>query len=176
MPLRLTSAALALVLASAAGAAPWTDPTPRPAPAAQVLPSAIPTPKPAIPAARVGTVEPGDIKGAAPTGTRTLEAKPVETKTSEARIGEAKSAAQPPLKGAAPAAKPVADARPERTTTVLRSRLETAQARPRPARQANGAGSLWRTAGGGHAFSGSFGGCRFTGFAGPNGYRIDRAC
>lgn len=46
----------------------------------------------------------------------------------------------------------------------------------RTARYAAGEGGAWRAGRDSFGFSGSFGGCRFTGFAGPNGYRISRVC
>ena len=44
------------------------------------------------------------------------------------------------------------------------------------ARYRGGAGSTWRTGRDSHGFAGSYGGCSYRGFAGPNGYKLNRSC
>ncbi|MGV7030716.1 translation initiation factor IF-2 [Methylobacterium symbioticum] len=39
-----------------------------------------------------------------------------------------------------------------------------------------GRGASWKTGQDSYGFAGSFGGCRFRGNAGPNGYQLDRTC
>ncbi|TXN42935.1 translation initiation factor IF-2 [Methylobacterium sp. WL7] len=46
----------------------------------------------------------------------------------------------------------------------------------RPAKWSAGEGASWRTGRDAYGFSGTFGGCRIRGTAGPHGYRLDRAC
>ena len=56
---------------------------------------------------------------------------------------------------------------------------ESAPGKPtglRTAKYSGGQGSTWKTGRNTHAFAGSYGGCRYTGFAGPNGYRLDKVC
>lgn len=56
---------------------------------------------------------------------------------------------------------------------------ETPQSKPtelHTAKYNGGQGSTWKTEKDTHAFAGTYGGCRYTGFAGPNGYRLDKVC
>ena len=56
---------------------------------------------------------------------------------------------------------------------------ESAPAKPtalRTAKYSGGEGSTWKTGKDMHGFAGTYGGCRYTGFAGPNGYRLDKVC
>ena len=56
---------------------------------------------------------------------------------------------------------------------------EAAQAKPtalQTAKYSGGQGATWKTGKDTHAFTGTYGGCRYTGFAGPNGYRLDKVC
>ena len=46
----------------------------------------------------------------------------------------------------------------------------------RTAKYSGGEGSTWKSGRNGHNFMGTFGGCTYRGFAGPNGYKIDRSC
>ncbi|MCE4223541.1 hypothetical protein HCU64_07245 [Methylobacterium sp. C25] len=46
----------------------------------------------------------------------------------------------------------------------------------RTVRYAAGEGGAWRTGRDSFGFSGFFGGCRISGFAGSNGYRLNRLC
>ena len=52
-------------------------------------------------------------------------------------------------------------------------------ARPAEYRTASyngGQGATWKTGRNEYGFEGTFGGCRFTGFSGPRGYKLDRNC
>lgn len=46
----------------------------------------------------------------------------------------------------------------------------------RTAKYSGGEGSTWKSGRNTHNFMGTYGGCSYRGFAGPNGYRIDRSC
>lgn len=55
----------------------------------------------------------------------------------------------------------------------------SASAKPpghRSTRFNNGRGETWKSGKDEHSFLGSYGGCRYKGFAGPNGYRLDKSC
>ena len=79
---------------------------------------------------------------------------------------------------------------PERTASAERPRApepDVGDARNQPreggrtaeirkARWSGGEGAVWKTGRDARAFTGTFGGCRFSGAVGPRGYTIDRAC
>ena len=46
----------------------------------------------------------------------------------------------------------------------------------RSARYSGGRGASWKTGRDAYGFMGSYGGCRYRGHAGPNGYRLDKSC
>lgn len=57
--------------------------------------------------------------------------------------------------------------------------VKPASAKPvgyRAAKYAGGEGAAWRTGQDSHGFAGTYGGCRFRGHAGPNGFTLDRSC
>lgn len=84
---------------------------------------------------------------------------------------------------------PVANSVPPTSELVARTRdlpPNTASVNPEPAprkpvgyrtaRYSGGEGSTWKSGRNIHNFMGSYGGCSYRGFAGPNGYKIDRSC
>ena len=100
------------------------------------------------------------------------------------------AAAQPPVESEEPAYD-AADAAPPAARPYPAARRAPAYARPtayeepapsdrragyRSARFAGGGGSTWRMGRNTHAFAATIGGCRISGFAGPGGYKLDRAC
>lgn len=107
-------------------------------------------------------------------------AAPVSTPVSAPVSTPAAKAAEPAPAARVAAATPAPVAAPEAVRKAP-ARAEAPrprrEARPtlRTARYAGGAGAVWQ-ASDGHAFSGSYGGCRFTGFAGPGGFRLVRGC
>lgn len=117
-----------------------------------------------------------------PPARRLAEAAPAAPVSSPVATPAAKAAEPAPARAAAakPAPVPAPVAAPE-SVRKAPARAEAPrprrEARPafRTARYAGGAGAVWQ-AGDGHAFSGSYGGCRFTGFAGPGGFRLVRGC
>ncbi|GJE59511.1 translation initiation factor IF-2 [Methylobacterium trifolii] len=68
--------------------------------------------------------------------------------------------------------------RAERAPRAERPRARAERRPPdyRSARYGGGRGASWRTGQDAYGFAGSYGGCRFRGHAGPNGYRLDRSC
>ncbi|WP_375466373.1 translation initiation factor IF-2 [uncultured Methylobacterium sp.] len=46
----------------------------------------------------------------------------------------------------------------------------------RTAKYTGGEGATWKTGRDTHGFMGSYGGCKYSGHAGPHGYKIDRVC
>ncbi|WP_430912965.1 translation initiation factor IF-2 [Methylobacterium sp. sgz302541] len=64
----------------------------------------------------------------------------------------------------APTAKPAVAERTVRTAQV------------RTAKYSGGEGSTWKTGRNAYGFMGTYGGCRYSGHAGPNGYTLDRVC
>jgi hypothetical protein len=83
-----------------------------------------------------------------------------------------------------------AEPAPERNASAQRPRapepvVGDARAQPRDggrtaevrtAKWSGGEGAVWKTGPDARAFTGTFGGCRFSGAVGPRGYTIDRAC
>ena len=47
---------------------------------------------------------------------------------------------------------------------------------PSAARFKGGQGSSWQTGRNQRGFMGTYGKCRYSGFAGPNGYKLNKAC
>lgn len=57
--------------------------------------------------------------------------------------------------------------------------VQDAPAKPRSSRSAKfsgGNGNAWKSGRDLYSFMGSFGGCRYSGYAGPGGYKINRVC
>ncbi len=46
----------------------------------------------------------------------------------------------------------------------------------RAAKFNGGRGETWKSGKNEHGFLGTYGGCQYEGFAGPNGYRLDKRC
>ncbi|ACL62324.1 conserved hypothetical protein [Methylobacterium nodulans ORS 2060] len=46
----------------------------------------------------------------------------------------------------------------------------------RAAKWNGGGGATWKTGRDAYGFEGTFGGCHFTGFSGPHGFKLDRSC
>lgn len=81
--------------------------------------------------------------------------------------------------GPAAAAAPAPAAAPATTRSGSRARAAAAPSRPRgyrSARYRGGEGATWKTGRDAYGFQGSYGGCRYRGNAGPNGYRLDKLC
>lgn len=70
---------------------------------------------------------------------------------------------------ARPAPRAERPARPQR-------RVARAPREHRAATYPGGRGASWKTGRDSYGFGGTFGGCRFRGHAGPNGYQLDRNC
>lgn len=157
------AAALVLALSGTAQAGPWTDPPAR-APArlaAAATPAAAPA-LPATPAAAVTHAAPATPAAAPAPRAGTAPAAPERAKVTETA----------PAPTSAPA--PTLAQRP----APVRAEAPRKAERPpvRTVRYAGGGGSVWKAGRDGHAFSGTFGGCRITGSAGPGGFRLLRAC
>ncbi|ACA17210.1 hypothetical protein M446_2772 [Methylobacterium sp. 4-46] len=100
--------------------------------------------------------------------------------------------AAPPAPQSAPQARPVAAveepapapepvAAPRRGRVADRDLVEAPRRAERPAgyRTASwngGRGATWKTGKNDYGFEGTFGGCRFAGFSGPGGFKLDRVC
>ncbi|GJD57800.1 translation initiation factor IF-2 [Methylobacterium dankookense] len=72
-----------------------------------------------------------------------------------------------------------AEARPGPRAERPARRQRRAARAPREHRSATypgGRGASWKTGQDSYGFAGSYGGCRFRGNAGPNGYQLDRNC
>lgn len=138
--------ALTLALPGLALAQPWSDPPAR-------RPARLAEAAPATAAAATPPMQAPKVVAAAP-----LPSAPAQAAAAASTSAPASEAARKaPARAEGPG--------PQR------------EARPlvRAARYAGGASAVWQ-AGDGHAFSGSYGGCRFTGFAGPGGFRLVRGC
>lgn len=46
----------------------------------------------------------------------------------------------------------------------------------RSAKYHGGQGATWKAGRNTHGFAGSYGGCRYSGMAGPGGYKLNRSC
>lgn len=79
---------------------------------------------------------------------------------------------------AAPAPAPAATAAPAAAPAPAPQAAAPArrQAGYRSARYTGGEGATWKTGRDAYGFMGSYGGCRYRGHAGPNGYRLDKVC
>ena len=158
-PVPLASADVVKASASAAPVpSAWVDPPRSSAPGKADLSKSDAGKAAALPA-------PGKSASAAP-----LDGSGSGSATPDARPPEAKAPAAPPkfsVEG-----KPAAQDSEGAARDVPPSRKPSYRA----TRYAGGEGASWKTGRNAYGFSGTYGGCRFTGFAGPNGYRLNRVC
>jgi hypothetical protein len=101
---------------------------------------------------------------------------PVRTTPAE-RVSQAGPSAPAPAPSAyeEPAPRP----EPAYVPPPRRGSRTAPSARPAEYRTASyhgGQGATWKTGRNEYGFEGTFGGCRFTGFSGPRGFKLDRNC
>ncbi|ACL56559.1 hypothetical protein [Methylobacterium nodulans] len=103
----------------------------------------------------------------------------------DARAGLSLASNEPPAVSdpAAPVEPPPPDAAPPPPSPAPRRADRPLRPAPaaepdgyRTARYPGGRGATWRMGANAYGFSGSFGGCRVSGFAGPHGFQLHRSC
>ncbi|MGY2049535.1 translation initiation factor IF-2 [Methylobacterium sp. JK268] len=107
--------------------------------------------------------------------------KSASLSTQPQRVSQAVPAAEvePAVSEAVPAPAPSRVEAPAREVVQAPPPAPRNPARPagyRSAKWDGGGGATWKTGKNAYGFEGSFGGCRFAGFSGPNGFKLDRMC
>ncbi len=126
------------------------------------------------------TTAPGDLPGDHKTQNERFDSDAKTIANDRARTAETKDSSD---------GKSFADTKSSPSNDQGSKSVSAAAAQKEPVRQATqhrpnvrhaewkgGHGSSWKTGRNRYGFQGSFGGCRYHGFAGPNGYHIEKSC